>query len=800
MFKMKKMVFACCLQLLACSILQAQNIQNNPGSSHANKFEQLGTILPTPNEYRTASGAPGPKYWQQRADYNIKCELDEKNLRLTGSETITYYNNSPDVLTYLWFQLDENEHSSTNNANYQTSNTMPRQTSAQQLQAMEESRNDNGFGFNITKLTDGTGKSLKYIINKTMMRVDLPAPLKPGQRFVINIDWNYRITDRMREGGRGGYEFFPEDGNYLFTMAQWYPRLCVYSDYQGWQNQQFTGRGEFALTFGNFNVQMTVPADHIVGSTGECLNYAATLTPAQLARWQKAQNSKEPVEIVTLAEAKAAETKKSTAKKTWIYKANNVRDFAWTSSRKFIWDAMPTVVEGKKIMAMSYYGKEAYGLYRPYSTKAVAHTLQVYSKFTIPYPYPVAISVEANNGMEYPMICFNYGRTEKDGTYSEQTKNGMLGVIIHEVGHNYFPMIINSDERQWTWMDEGLNTFVQYLAEELWDNKFPSRRGPAWAITDYMKLPKEQLEPIMTNSENIIHFGPNAYAKPATGLNILRETIMGRELFDYAFKEYARRWAFKHPTPADFFRTMEDASAEDLDWFWRGWFYSTDVTDISLDSVKYARADFNPSPSLTNRFRDTTIATALSRPVVNPFEDISKIRNRQDTSIRFQTDVDTTLRDFYWRYARGLEPYDTARYATIYPANAEAVDEATRQRLANKHFYELHFSNKGGLVMPIIIEWTYKDGTKEIDRIPAQVWRYNENRVTKLFIKDKEVASIKLDPYKETADINEANNNWGEINVQPTRFQVFKQKQGGPARGSTVGPNPMQKAQEKRGF
>jgi hypothetical protein len=459
---------------------------------------------------------------------------------------------------------------------------------------------------------------------------------------------------------------------------------------------------------------------------------------------------------------------------------------------------MPTYVEGKKVMCMSFYGKEAYNLYRNYSTKAVAHTIRSYSKFTIPYPYPVAQSVEANNGMEYPMICFNYGRTEKDGSYSENTKNGMLGVIIHEVGHNFFPMIINSDERQWTWMDEGLNTFVEYLTEELWDNKFPSRRGPAWTITDYMKLPKDQLEPIMTNSENIIGFGPNAYSKPATGLNILRETVMGRKLFDYAFKEYARRWAFKHPTPADLFRTMEDASAEDLDWFWRGWFFSTDVTDISLDSVKYAKVDFNPSSNVA-RMRDTTVNMGLAKPAVNAFEDVSKIRNREEGT-KFMTDVDTALRDFYWRYDRGMEPVDTAKYATIVPANAEALDEATKQRLANKHFYELSFGNKGGLVMPIIIEWTFKDGTKEIDRIPAQVWRYNENKVVKFFMKDKEVASIKLDPMRETADINEGNNSWGGTTTEPSRFQVFKQRVGGPARGSSIGPNPMQKSQEKKGF
>ncbi|MGZ5246890.1 MAG: M1 family metallopeptidase, partial [Flavitalea sp.] len=598
---------------------------------------------------------------------------------------------------------------------------------------------------------------------------------------------------RMDMGGRGGYELFPEDGNHLFTMSQWYPRLCVYSDFQGWQNHQFTGRGEFALTFGNFKVAMTVPADHIVGSTGECLNYTANLTPAQLARWNKAQTTKEPIEIVTLAEAKAAEAKKSTAKKTWIYKADNVRDFAWTSSRKFVWDAMPVTVEGKKIMCMSFYGKEAYGLYRPYSTKAVAHTIKTYSDFTIPYPYPVAQSVEAANGMEYPMICFNYGRTEKDGSYSESVKYGMLGVIIHEVGHNFFPMIVNSDERQWSWMDEGLNTFVEYLSEELWDNKFPSRRGPAFSIADYMKLPKDQLEPIMTNSENIIGFGPNAYSKPATGLNILRETIMGRELFDYAFKEYARRWAFKHPTPADLFRTLEDASGEDLDWFFRGWFYSIDAADQAIDTVKYFRPDMAAVP--TSGTRDTVVSRRLDRPQVPSFDDISKIRNREDKNIKFYTDTDTTLRDFYWRYARGMEPYDSTRYQVPMPARIEPLDDATKAKLANKHFYELTVSNKGGLVMPVIVEWTFADGTKEVDRIPAQIWRYNESKVTKVFMKDKEVKSIKLDPMREIADINESNNTWGTI-AEPSKFSAFKMKQA--VRGQSTGINPMQKAQEKK--
>ena len=800
---MKKILLIGSVQIIACHFLFGQNIQNNPGSNHGNKFEQLGSIMPTPNSYRTASGAPGPEYWQQRADYDIKCELDEKNLKLNGSETVTYFNNSPNTLTYLWLQLDENEHSTVNNANYQVSNEMKNELNPQQIDKIADMKKDNGYGFNILKLTDATGNALKYSINKTMMRVELPVALKAGQRFIFKLNWDYKIPDRMGIGGRGGYEYFAEDGNHLFTIAQWYPRLCMYSDVQGWQNHQFTGRGEFALTFGNFKVQMTVPADHVVGSTGECQNYSTNLSPTQLNRWKKAQTSKEPVEIVTLAEAKQAEkngremiASAAPRKKTWIYKADNVRDFAWTSSRKFVWDAMPVTVEGKKIMCMSFYGKEAYGLYRPFSTKAVAHTIKSYSKFTIPYPYPVAKSVEAANGMEYPMICFNYGRTEKDGSYSESIKYGMLGVIIHEVGHNFFPMIINSDERQWSWMDEGLNSFVEYLTEELWDNKFPVRgKGPAYAIVDYMKLPKDELEPIMSNSENIIGFGPNAYTKPATGLNILRETIMGRELFDYAFKEYARRWAFKHPEPADLFRTMEDASGEDLDWFWRGWFYGTDPCDISLDSVKHAKPDLAAAPPDAS---EMTATQQLELPQTSAYDDISKMRNR-DSDIKFETDSDTTLRDFYWRYVRGIEPYDSSAYEIKIPAlEIESLTAEEKGKYANNNMYELTFSNKGGLVMPIIIEWTYKDGTKEIDRIPAQVWRHNENMIVKTFVKNKEVASIQLDPLRETSDINTSNNSWNKI-AEPSRFSLFKQKTNA-VRGQSEGINPMQKAGEKKGF
>ncbi len=787
-----KSILALVVFCLFTFVIFAQDIKNNPNSNHGNKFEQLGTILPTPNEYRTASGAPGNKYWQQRCDYDIVASLDETQRKLTGKETITYYNNSPDVLSYLWLQLDENEHSVKNNAGYKTSSTMPRGVTEDDL---KENKYDKEYGFNITKVTTDAGVTLKYTINKTMMRVDLPKNLKPGEKFIFKIDWNYFIVDRMKYGGRGGYEHFPEDGNDIFTMTQWYPRLCVYSDYQGWQNQQFVGSGEFALTFGNFNVSMTVPADHVVMATGEGQNYQQVLSPAQYARWQKVQTSKEIIEIVTLEEAVAREKQKSTKTNTWKFSAQMVRDFAWGSSRKFVWDALPTYVEGKKIMCMSGYAKEAYNLYRKYSTKAVEHTIKTYSDFTIPYPYPVAQSLEAANGMEYPMICFNFGRTENDGTYSEGTKNGMIGVIIHEVGHNFFPMIINSDERQWTWMDEGLNSFMEYIAEELWDNKFPVSKGPAYKIVDYMKLPPNQLEPIMTNSENIIMFGPNAYSKPATGLNILRETIMGRELFDYAFKEYARRWAFKHPTPADFFRTMEDASAENLDWYWRGWFYGIEPCDISLDTVKWAVLNTEASAAETERPRRGRSDTQyVAKPLLNTFEDISKIKNKQDKNIVFATDADTSLRDFYWHYARGLAKVDDKPVVSTNTAVAgDEYSPAEKMKIAGgKRMYELSMSNKGGLVMPIIIEWTYKDGTKETEKIGAQIWRKNEQKVTMSFVKSKEVASIQLDPMRETADIDVSNNSWN-VAKAPSKFELFKSR-GARIRGSSTGGNPMQKA------
>ena len=786
----KSIIFSLCLPLGVF----AQNIQNNPTSNHGNKFEALGTILPTPNVYRTASGAPGQGYWQNRADYDITAYLDEDKRNLKGSETVTYYNNSPDDLDYLWLQLDENQQSSVKNAGYESESTLPKQSNSDRLRISEIPRKDNGYGVNLEKVTDVSGNPLKFTVNKTMMRIDLPKVLKKGEKFVFKIDWNYNIPNRMTMGGRGGYENFPEDGNDLYTMTQWFPRMCVYSDFKGWQHNQFTGRGEFALPFGNYKVSMNVPADHIVAATGTGKNFKDVLTSAQYERWEKAQNSNDIIEIVTLDEAKKAEKSKSKERKIWKFEAENVRDFAWTSSRKFIWDGMKVVIPENQnhVMAMSLYPKEAYNLYRKFSTKAVAHTILTYSEYTIPYPYPVAQSVEAANGMEYPMICFNFGRTEKDGTYSEGIKNGMIGVIIHEVGHNFFPMIINSDERQWSWMDEGLNTFVEYLTEERWDNKFPSRRGPAHTIVDYMRLPKDQLEPIMTNSENIIQFGPNAYSKPATGLNILRETIMGRELFDKAFKTYSKRWAFKHPEPADFFRTMNDASAENLDWFWRGWFYGIDPVDISIDKVSVATPDLDATP------KPQEVTYTVDKPLQNSFEDISKIRNREDKNIVFYTDKDKETQDFYWKYNRGLEKVDTNKKYTQKVDNQERVPEKDKATLQNITAYQIDFSNKGGLVMPIILEFTFEDGSKLNDKKSAQIWRKDEQKVSLTYYFDKKLKSIQLDPMKETADIDTSNNFWGEIPAPTSKFQVFKQKQEGSARGAAQGRvNPMQAAGKK---
>tara|TARA_B100000242_G_scaffold211263_1_gene153696 strand:- start:1401 stop:3071 length:1671 start_codon:yes stop_codon:yes gene_type:complete len=553
--------------------------------------------------------------------------------------------------------------------------------------------------------------------------------------------------------------------------------MCVYNDTEGWQNKQFLGSGEFTLPFGDYDVKIAVPTDHVVAATGNLVNANEILSEEQIKRLELAKkNEKEPVFIVNEKEAIKNEKQRKKGMKTWHFKAENVRDFGWASSRKFIWDAMVVKQKSNDVLAMSFYPKEGNPLWEQYSTKTVAHTLKCYSKYTFDYPYPVAISVHSKwIGMEYPMICFNGGRPDEDGTYSKRTKYGMISVIIHEVGHNYFPMIINSDERQWTWMDEGLNTFLQYLTEQEFEKGYPSRRGPAYRIVDYMKGNKKRISPIMTNSESIHQFGNNAYGKPATAMNILRESIMGRELFDYAFKTYANRWMFKHPNPEDLFRTMEDASSVDLDWFWRGWFYSTDHVDISLDNVRYYKIN-NQNPNENNAEKKKKFEEIKAK-------DISNQRNKDIVTYR---EIDSKLSDFYTSYD---EFSTTEKQLKKFENFQSKLDEDEKQILKeDKHYYEIKFKNVGGLVMPIFLDFTLENNTHELVKIPAEIWMKNNTQITKVFAFDKEVKQIELDPFLETADTDRNNNYW-PVKVEPTKFELYQYKN----RRDKSGNNPMKK-------
>ncbi len=714
------------------------------------KFEQMGQMLPTPNEYRTGSGAPGAKYWQQQADYVINVELNDDTQQITGKETITYYNNAPESLTFLWLQLDQNILAEDNLTQKTKTNKVEDGASAKDV-ADKFALHKPAGGYTITSVKNND-KALPYLINQTMMRVDLPQPLASGQQFTFSIEWSFKIGDRMLDRQRSGMEYFIEDGNYIYTIAQFFPRMCVYDDVEGWQNKQYLGRGEFALSFGNYKVRITVPADHLIAATGTLMNAKDVLSKGELERFEKAKTTFDnPVIIVSEEQAIAKEKSRSKEKKTWEFHAENVRDFAFASSRKFIWDAMAVKIGNKTPLAMSFYPKEGNPLWELESTKAVKNTLVTYSKYTIDYPYPVAISVHtADIGMEYPMICFNYGRPVK-GVYNDVLKYRMIGVIIHEVGHNFFPMIINNDERQWAWMDEGLNSFLQFRTEQECYENFPSKRGPASLLVPYMKGEKDMYRPLMTNPEQIIQLGQEQYSKCAASLNILRETVMGPELFDRAFKEYAQRWAFKQPKPADFFRTMEDASAVDLDWFWKGWYYTTDNVDISVDDVKWYRLS-NQKTNLENREKNV----------------------RNDVGVKNQI--------------QGPEPFHVfPTDSRFYGEFRNRIDDASViSRLEEKNIYEVKLSNRGGLVMPVIIQWTYKDGTKEIERIPAEIWRTNEQEVTKVFVKDKEVVNVLFDPLQETTDVNSENNSFPRV-TQKSKVDSFKDKE---TQNSTPGYSP----------
>ena len=715
------------------------------GKYDTNKFSQMYDLLATPNMFRTASGAPGPAYYQQQADYKIDIELDDKNSRLSGSEIVTYYNNSPDTLEYLWVQLDQNQAAK----NSQT----PLAESQRMDQVLPVGNFANKFlkeelerGFNIEFVKDAKGNPLSYTINQTMMRINLVSPMKPGEKFSFAIKWWYNINNYRVEGGRSGYELFEKDGNKLYVIAQFYPRMAVYNDVEGWQNMQFWGTGEFTLPFGNFDVNITVPADHIMEATGELTNRSEVFTPEQVKRYELAKKTYDkPVVIVTQAEAEQAEKGFSNKKKTWKFSAKNVRDFGISTSRKFILDAMAVKLSEKTVMAVSIYPKEANPFWGETATRTVAHTLKSYSAHTFDYPYPKAVSVSAEDqGMEYPMICWNYGRPDENGVTSERIRNGMIGVTIHEVGHNFFPMIVNSDERQWSWMDEGLNTFMQYMAEQEMGTNFPSSRGPASKIVPYMSGDQKFLEPIMSNSETIAQFGANAYGKPATGLNILRETIMGRELFDHAFKVYANRWKFKHPTPEDFFRTMEDASAVDLDWFFRGWFYSTDFVDIGVKEVK----QYYVSEVATKELKDAVVKRGRFGQEKGPFVYL----------------VPETSEELSAKNKKVLAIADVNLLSEYVNKNFTA-DEKSKFK-SPKYFYEVEFNKPGGMLMPIIVELTYEDNTTETFKYPAQIWRKNNDTAKKVYATEKAIKKIQIDPKLETADIDVTNNTWPKEEVK----------------------------------
>ncbi len=744
------------------------------------KFQQLEQLLPSPTPQRNAAGAPGAAYWQNRADYTMSATLDEKEHRLTGRGTITYLNASPDTLTYLWLQLDPNFFS--HNADSRTLAKPPSDLTKFPYRTLEAMLTTESYSSDlvVSEVKDATGQPLKFSIVKTMMRIDLPAPLKSGATTTFSVAWTYKLNSWKGSASRTGYEILGPDNNALYVIAQWFPRLAAYTDYTGWQHKQYLGTGEFTLEFGDYDVTLTVPDDHTVASTGTLLNADAVLTAAQRERLKQAETAKSPVFIVTPDEAKALEIHKPTGTKAWHFRAENVRDFAFASSRRFIWDAMgaaghthpPTPVRAggisdrmyrAPVMAMSFYPKEGMPLWDKYSTHAIVQTLDVYSKFSFPYPYPVAISVNGpvGGGMEYPMICFNRPRPETDGTYPKRTKYGLIGVVIHEVGHNYFPMIVNSDERQWTWMDEGLNSFVQMLAQEEWEKDWPQSRS-ARGITAYMR--RTDRVPVMTNSESIADLGMNSYAQPAVALNILRDVVLGRELFDHAFRTYSQRWMFKRPTPADFFRTMEDASGVDLDWFWRGWFYSTDRVDLALDQVRWLQLD-SKDPAIE---KPKTEADKKAPPQTTTRELNAALPKRVD---RFPE-----LRDFYNGYDEAtVLPSDQKKFEALVKELAEAqIDPALLNTPHN--FYLIDFSNVGGIVMPLPLRLEFTDGTTEELKLGAELWRYNTEKCSKLIMTKKELRAVTLDPRDEMADCDIENNFWPRRPVK-TKFQLFRDEQ-----------------------
>jgi hypothetical protein len=637
---------------------------------------------PTANEYRTGSGSPGPKYWQQQVDYLVRTSLDTASHKVTGTERITYHNNSPDQLGYLWFQLDQDIDKADSRA-AAAARALPKTINpAARRFLFPEEITDPGYTITRVQLVDAKGKKTdaKTYRNGTQLRVDLAEPLATGKVAMVEIDWSYPVPERGRNG-RGGREKL-KDG-WLYEIAQWFPRAAVYDDHNGWQNVQFYGQGEFYLEFGNYDVSITVPHDHIVQATGVLVNPQEVLTATQRARLATAMAGDTAVFIVRPDEINTPGTRPAgTGPLTWHFKAEKVRDFAWSSYRGYGWDARGYRYASnpkRTIELHSAYPREAIPLWSTVSTKAIAVTMDVYGKMAFEYPYPVARNVNGPVfGMEYPMIAFCGGRPKPDGTYEKSAEYAVAGVTIHEVGHNWFPMIVASDERRWTWMDEGINSYLEYYGELAYDPNWPKAglRGPAKNLVGYMKSPAQV--PLMTESDAIYaNFGNNGYSKPATALVLLRENVIGGEAFDRAFREYSTKWMFKHPEPSDFMRSIVGGTGEQLNWFWRGMFYTTYANDQAIG-----------------------------------------------------------------------------------PVESQDAEQLAGEKRKGEFYHRITVEQKGGLIMPLHLGVTYDDGTSEVIKLPADIWRNNEKTFTYGYFAKKGISQVVVDPNELFIDINPGNNTW----------------------------------------
>ena len=759
------------------SILSFLLVSGSPllAGSENTDFEQITHLLPAPSEVRLATGAPGPDYWQQEANYQIKVELDEAESRIQGSETVEYTNHSPHLLHYLWVQLDQNAlaQGSKRQRSTQAPDLAPRDGKPVEVEydvfrSLIYSQKFAG-GYELKAVTDPAGNPLKYTIVNTNMRIDLESPLRPGESFSFRVVWAFNIQGEALSFRHGRRKLKSDE--YVYHIAQWYPRMCAYYDQEGWQVKPYIGQGEFALEFGSFEVEITVPEDYVVAATGELMNTEEVLSATMRNRLTEARSSDRVVEIVTSKDAGEKLKKKAQGKKTWIFKADQVRDFAFGASRAYIWDAMGVEIEGKTVMAMSVYPEESVPLWKRFSTEAVAQTLRVYSENVYPYPYPVAWSAwGAEGGMEYPMISFQTSRDiDEKGTYPVDHRGYVIGVIIHEVGHNWFPMIINNDERQWMWMDEGLNSFMDRRVDNLMDPVLQkSNLKGVRRVIDTMAQSDDPI--IMVAADNQINRRFQSYSKPALGLHLLRESILGHDLFDFAFKEYARRWAFKRPTPADLFRTMEDASGVDLDWFWRGWFYGNDHVDMAVKLVNLYRLD-DASPKTSK---------ALDRAEEEAIPDSPYERFLKESGTR--ADKHQHLQDWYYSF----DPYKaTDEEIEEYDEKFEKLEEWQKELLrVSELAYVVSVENVGGMPMPLVLHVEFKNGMSRRLDIPVEIWRYGDKVVKIPFLSDKEVVRIILDQDNAFGD-SDLDNNVFPPNIEEGRFKLKPKKEK---------PNPMRKA------